>query len=197
MSSEVSFSNCFPLSFFLQTSATILLFSSHKILQLMVDNPLTAKCPKGISCPIFLYDKPICLVTSLFYKPALPSQPSCSERGDKSALFGTAAFHPPEVSVFFIRHWSSHLRIWCYLFPIVANYLLPLQGLSKSPTVITLCQVRDGVAGNHGNHRQLCRYKEENKRMIKRCPFEQFLLCLYNGANFIYVLYVFECIALK
>ncbi|GAA6110146.1 uncharacterized [Tachysurus ichikawai] len=69
------------------------------------------------------------------------------------------------------------------LFTIVANYLLPLQGLSKSPTVITLCQVRDGVTGNHGNHRQPCRSKKEDERMIKRCPFEQSLLRPNKGLD--------------
>lgn len=46
--------------------------------------------------------------------------------------------------------------------------------------MITLCQVRDGVAGNHGNHEQPCRSKEEDERMIKKCPFEHFLR-LYMG----------------
>lgn len=49
--------------------------------------------------------------------------------------------------------------------------------------MITLCQVRDGVAGNHGNHRQPCRSKEEDERMIKRCPFEQGLLRLNKGSD--------------
>lgn len=139
----------------------------------MVDNPLTAKLPEGISCPFFLYMTSQFVWSLAFSITQHPSLLSYSERGEKPALFVTAAFHPSEESVFFIRHWSSHLRIWCYFFPIVANYLLPLQGLSKSPTVITLCQVRDGVAGNHGNHGQPCRCEEEDERIMKRCPFEQ------------------------